>query len=160
MATWQFSVVLIPDSWAKENCYNSSKLYDEDGYYDTEYAWKNKQLMSGFESVLSEILPPGKSWHKDQLVWGNEKEHDIQVWPENGIIDGVHIRLDLHQNLSEIITKVVKVALKFDCALFVPEAKLIIEANEEELNCAISKSSASKFVANPRDFLGSISKET
>ncbi len=88
MATWQFSVVLIPASWAEENSYSSSALYDDEGY-DTECAWKGRQPESGFKAVLGDILPPSKSWHEELLTWGNEKEHDIQVWFENETIDGI-----------------------------------------------------------------------
>jgi hypothetical protein len=159
MATWQFSAVLIPASWAEENSFNSSALYDEEGY-DTESAWKDRQPDSQFKAVLGEILPPSKSWSEDLLTWGNEKEHDIQVWFENETIDGIHIRLDLNQNLNEIIIKVVKAAKTLNCALFFPEFRSVVEANEFELKNSIKKSNASKFVTNPQEFLNEISKKT
>ena len=159
MATWQFSVVLIPASWAEENSYSSSALYDEEGY-DTECAWKGRQPESEFKAVLGDILPPSKSWHEALLTWGNEKEHDIQVWFENETIDGIHIRLDLNQNLNEIIVKVVKLAKTLNCALFFPEFKSVTEANEFQLKDAIKKSNAAKFVCNPQEFLNEISKKT
>lgn len=159
MATWQFSVVLIPASWAEENSYSSSSLYDEEGY-DTECAWKGRQPESEFKAVLGEILPPSKSWHEELLTWGNEKEHDIQVWYENETIDGIHIRLDLNQNLNEIIIKVVKAAHALNCALFFPEFKLVSEANEFEIKNAIKNSNAAKFVSNPQEFLNELSKKT
>lgn len=159
MATWQFSVVLIPASWAEENSYSSSSLYDEEGY-DAERAWKDRQPASAFKTVLGEILPPSKSWHEELLAWGNEEEHDIQVWFENETIDGIHIRLDLNQKLNEIIIKVVKAAKTLECALFFPELKSVAEANEFELKNAIKKSNAAKFVRNPQEFLNEISKKT
>ena len=159
MATWQFSVVLIPISWVEENSYSSSALYDEEGYY-TECAWKDRQPDSEFKAVLGEILPPSKSWHEELLTWGNDEEHDIQVWVENEIIDGIHIRLDLNQNLNELIIKVVKAAKTLNCALFFPELSSVVEANEFELNKAITKSNAAKFVTNPQEFLNEISKKT
>ena len=159
MATWQFSVVFIPASWAKENSYNSSLLYDEDGY-DTTCAWKEKQPDSSFRDVLSQILPTSESWHDDLLTWGDTKEHDIQVWYEDKVIDGINIRIDLNQNLNEIIIKVVKAAKALDCALFFPEFKEIVEANEFELKKALKKSNAAKFVSNPKKFLSEISKKT
>ena len=159
MATWQFSVVLIPASWAEENSYSSSALYDDEGY-DTECAWKGRQPESGFKAVLGSILPPSKSWHEELLTWGNEKEHDIQVWFENETIDGIHIRLDLNQDLNEIIVKVVKSAKVLNCALFFPVLKLVVEANEFELKSAIKNSNAAKFVRNPHEFLNEISKKT
>ena len=159
MATWQFSVVLIPASWAEEHSYSSSTLYDDDGY-DTECAWEGRQPETGFKELLGEILPPSKSWHADLLAWGNEKEHDIQVWVENEIIDGIHIRLDLNQNLNEIIIKVVNAAKSLNCALFFPEFRSVVQANEFELKNAINKSNAAKFVNNPQEFLNEISKKT
>ena len=152
MATWQFSVVLIPISWVEENSYSSSALYDEDGY-DTACAWKNRQPCSEFKAVLGEILPPSKSWHEELLAWGNDEEHDIQVWVENEVIDGIHIRLDLNQNLNELIIKVVKAAKTLNCALFFPELSSVVEANEFELNKAVKKSNAAKFITNPREFI-------
>ena len=157
MATWQFSVVLIPASWAEENSFNASALYDEEGD-NTELAWKDRQPESGFEVVLSGILPASKSWHKDLLTWGNEKEHDIQVWYEDGTIDGITIRLDLNKNLNEMITRVVKAAMILDCALFFPEFKRVAEANELALKYAIKKSDAAKFVRHPQAFLHELSK--
>ncbi len=159
MATWQFSVVLIPASWAEENSYSSSALYDDEGY-DTECAWKGRQPESGFKAVLGDILPPSKSWHEELLTWGNEKEHDIQVWFENETIDGIQIRLDLNQTLNEMIVKVVKSAKALDCALFFPELKSVAEANEFELKGAIKNSNAAKFVRNPQEFLNEISNKS
>ncbi|WP_281556005.1 hypothetical protein [Thalassomonas sp. RHCl1] len=146
MATWQFSIVFIPASWAEENSYSSLSLYDEEGYYDTECAWKDRQPESRFKAVLGEILPSSKPWHEELLIWGNEKEHDIQVWYENETIDGIHIRLDLNQNLNEIINKVVKAAQTLNCALFFPEFKTVTEANVFEIKSTINKSHAAKFV--------------
>lgn len=159
MAAWQFSVVLIPASWAEENSYSSSALYDEEGY-DTECAWKSRQPASEFKTVLSEVLPSSKSWSEKLLTWGNEKEHDIQVWFESETIDGIHIRLDLNQNLNEIIIKVVKAAKTLSCVLFFPEFRSVVEANEFELKNGIKKSNAAKFVTNPQEFLNEISKKT
>ena len=159
MATWQFLVVLIPATWAEENSYSSSSLYDEEGY-DTEIAWRDWKLDSAFQDVLGDILPPSKSWHKKLLTWGGEKYSDIQVWLKDDAIDGIHIRLDLNQELNEIIIKVVKAANSLNCALFFPELKLVVEVNEFELKNAINKSNAAKFVHNPQEFLNEISKKT
>lgn len=78
MAIWQFSIVLIPTSWAKENSYHTSAFFNEEGY-DTQYAWKDRQPDSRFKAAVDEILSPSKSWHEDLLIWGNVEEHDIQV---------------------------------------------------------------------------------
>ena len=158
MATWQFSVVLIPKSWAEENKYCSSSLYDEDGYYDTEAAWKENQPNTNFITVLSTLLPPAKSWSKEMLSWGNEEEHDIKVGYEGELIEGIHIRLDLNQKLNSILVKLVKVANELSCVLFFPELKTVTKANEFELNNALQNSRAAKFVGDPHGFLDELQK--
>lgn len=159
MAAWQFSVVFIPASWAEENSYSASLLYDEEGY-DTECAWQERQPDSGLKEVLGKILPPSKSWHDDLLTWGRTEEHDIQVWYENETIDGIHIRLDLRRNLKEITVKIVKAAKALDCALYFPEQKTVVKANQFELKNAIKKSNAAKFISNPQEFLNGINDRT
>jgi hypothetical protein len=151
MAAWQFSIILIPQKWAIENKYDSSFLY-EDGGYDTWVAWKENQPTKDFTDILSNMLPPAKSWHKDLLCWGNEKGHDIQVWNENDAIDGIHVRLALNLDLKNILTSLVTMAKKLDCVLFYPELKKITQADEFELKSAVLKSSAERFGKNPRDF--------
>lgn len=157
MATWQFRLILIPSSWAEEHKYSSSTLYDEEGY-DTERAWKNRQPESGFIETLNEVLLPSKAWHDNLMSWGNEAEHDIQVWYENENIDGIHVRLAVHKELDEIIIKVVRAAKTLNCALFFPELSLITAASEIEIKSAISNSNAIKFVRNPHEFLKKISE--
>ena len=159
MATWQFSIVLLPASWAEENSYDASLLYDEEGY-STECAWRERQPGSAFIDVLSKILPPSQAWHDDLLTWGKTEEHDIQVWYEDKEIEGIHIRLDLNQNSNELIAKLIEAAQALKCALFLPEYEKIIEANEFELTKSLKESNAAKFVMNPKEFLNEISKET
>ncbi len=152
MATWQFSVNLIPKSWAIKNDYDSSLFYSDEGY-DTEVAWVNNQPKPDYINSLSKILPKTKSWSKDLLCWGNEEEHDIQVCYENKIIDGIHIRLDLNQQLDNIITKLIQAAKELDCVLFFPELKTIVEANKINLDKALQSSRAALFVNDPHRFL-------
>ncbi len=78
----------------------------------------------------------------------------------NEAIDGINFRLDLTQDLNEIIVKVVRAAKSLNCALFFPEFRSVVEANEFELKNAIKKSNAAKFVSNPQEFLNEISKKT
>lgn len=159
MATWQFSVVLIPKSWAMEHQFDASPLYGSEGY-DTALAWKDNQPNPEYKNILSTILPVANSWHKHLLCWGNTEEHDIQVWQENENIEGIHIRLDMNQSLNEIIRKVVDAAQNLHCVLFFPELKAIVDANEFELKNAALKSGAAKFVKDPKSYLDGIKNDT
>jgi hypothetical protein len=155
MAAWQFSVVLIPKLWVVKHQCDSSLLYSDTGY-DTEVAWIENQPSPTFKQVLSTILPPAVSWHEDLLCWGNEIEHDIQVGCENNSIEGIHIRLDLNQNLNSIIVKLVKAAIELNCALFFPELKSIVDANGFALKNAVQKSKAAQFVNDSQGFLDNL----
>jgi len=157
MATWQFSVNLIPKSWAIVNNFRASLLYTENGF-DTEIAWKNNQLTPEFIETLSKLLPPAKSWSENLLCWGSEEEHDIQVSLENESIEGVNIRIDLNQKLNKIINKIVITAKKIDCVFFFPEYRTITEANEFELKRALQNSQAAQFVKSPTSFLSKLQK--
>jgi hypothetical protein len=159
MAVWQFSVVFLPDSWAKKNNYDSASLYDEEGY-DTECAWQENQPDSSFKTELSKILPESKSWHQDLMFWGNTQEHDIQVWYENSKVEGIHVRLDVNQGIKDILVKVIRAANTLDCVLFFPEFRQIAQANEFELKSALKNSNAAKYVSDPQGFLNEISNET
>jgi hypothetical protein len=60
MAAWQFQIVLIPQEWAVEANFDSSSLYESDGY-ETTIAWKRHQPTSDFKDQLSKVLPESKS---------------------------------------------------------------------------------------------------
>jgi len=155
MATWQFTISLIPKPWAIENQFNSSSLYDDEGY-DTEIAWETNQPNPEFINLLSELLPPSKSWSNDLLFWGNEKEHDIKVGIENKLIEGIHIRLDLNKKLNTLIEKLIQIAKELDCVLFFPELEIVTEANKFELKKALQNSRAASFVKDPSRFLSEL----
>ena len=159
MAIWQFNIEFIPRKWAEENNYNASLLYSEEGY-DTEIAWLNNQPINDFQSILSNIFPPSKSWHENLLCWGNEKEHDIQVWFENNEIDSFQFRMDLNQKLNSLISKVINTAKELDCVFFYPEHEIITIANEFELKKALNNSGAAKFINDPQGYLSSLPKST
>jgi len=99
------------------------------------------------------MLPEGKGWIPELRVWGNDESSDIQVPYENGIIESIHMRLDLREDISQLIAQVVNLADELDCDLLIPGEKRIIKPNIFELNGAASESNAARFVKDPRGFL-------
>jgi len=158
VATWQFTIALIPTLWAEEHGFNCSDLYDVEGY-DTAIAWAENQPTEGFEALLSKILPESKSWSNNLLCWGDEKSNDIQVWHEDNKVEEIHVRLDLNQNLNEFIGKLVDLANSLNCSFFYPELRYISKASEYEVKTALQKSDALKFVKDPHEFLKGLSHE-
>lgn len=153
MALWQFEIVLIPRKWAIKHDYVTTLLYDDDGY-DVTVAWKDNQPCVDYVHVLSKLLPQAESWHKDLACWGDEKGHDIQVWSENGQVEGIHIRLALNQDLTGMLPKLVSIAKELDCVLFYPELELSSDADEFELEKALLKSNASRYIQEPKSSRG------
>ena len=158
MAIFQFTVVLIPSKWVSNIENDFASLYTEEGY-DVSEAWKQFQPTEEVAPLLSRILPEGKGWSRNQKVWGNEESSDIQVWYENGIIESISIRLDLRNEISSLLAKVVNLANELNCDLFIPGGEIIIKPNIFELNKAASESNAAKFLKYPEGFLDGIGSE-
>lgn len=158
MAIFQFTVVLIPSKWVSNAENDIASLYTEEGY-DISEAWEQFQATEEVTHLLSRILPEGKGWSHNQRVWGNEEASDIQVWYENGIIESITIRLDLRNEISSLMTKVVNLANELNCDLFIPGGGKIIKPNIFELNKAASESNAAKFLKDPEGFLDGIGCE-
>lgn len=158
MAIFQFTVVLIPSQWACNAENDVESLYCEEGY-DVSDAWGQYPPTIEIEPLLSNVLPKGKAWDSEQKVWGNEESSDIQVWYENGKIDSVTVRLDLWEDMSVLLKKVVDLANELNCHLFIPGAKIIIKPNIFELKKASSESNAAKFVKDPEGFLRNVENE-
>ncbi|UTW56200.1 hypothetical protein [Kordiimonas sp. SCSIO 12610] len=149
MAVWQFTIQLLPKSWAKDNKFNPASLYTAEGYHDVEYAWNDYQLREGFRDLLSQILPETRSRHKNLLVWGNDNEHDIQVGIEQGKAKYICIRLDLRQDLRLIIPKIIEITQTIECCFFFPEQEKITPPEVKELIAAIKTSRAFKYADDP-----------
>lgn len=152
MAAWQFIIVLVPRDWAEEANFDSSCLYESDGY-ETEITWKNRQPTTNFKDLLSKILPPSESWSDTLLCWGNEKENDIQVGYENSTVKDIQIRLALHTQFRPLIGKLIEVVNELNCVLFFPELRLISNVTEMKLIESIQMSRAARFVTDPRKYL-------
>ena len=124
MAVYQFVIELIPKKWVKSNKNFCIKLlFNNFDLYDPSIAWEDYSLRVDLESLLYRILPGGKTWHEDLLIWGDAKHNDIQVWFENKKIDSIKIRLDLRENIDNLKKKIIELAKHLDCYFFLPSEK-------------------------------------
>ncbi len=120
MAIWQVTIELIPTSWAEKYLYDTESLYDSEGMYDASHTWIDNQPTADFEKTFSTFLPVKKSWNEDLRIWGKEKEDDIQVWCEEGLVESIGFRIDLRKDFSKIIKDLMFFASKMNCVLFFP----------------------------------------
>lgn len=157
MSTWQFSVYLIPYSWAKEHEFDSKSLFDQEGF-TTESVWKSVQLDNDFQERIEKVLPKAKSWSDKLLLWGDPEKNDIQIWFKERIEEGVLVRIDLRRDQMVFIREIVQLAQDLDCAFFFPELRVISESTETKIVEAIRKSAPFKFVQDPHGFLENLPK--
>lgn len=158
MAIWQVPIEFIPSRWAEENNFNAELLYDEDGY-DCTPAWENCQPSKEYKRIFSSILPEADSWDEELELWGESPVHDISVWRENDIIEGMGFRLDLREDIRGLITQFIAAANELNCYLFTPGLKVICKPDFVALFQYIRQSNAAKFVSDPHGYLSEINKK-
>ncbi len=157
MAVWQVPIELVPAKWAEDHDFQTDRLYGEDGF-DTTCAWIENQPVENLDEIFSSILPKADSWSEDLTMWGDDKVHDISVWHEEGQIFSIGFRLDLRENISNLMSALCNAATILNCVLFVPGQKVMFKPNVFELKQYILKSNAAKFVSDPEGFLNGLSE--
>lgn len=155
MATWQFKIELIPRQWAEGSEGEIEALYDSEGY-DSTSTWVQYPPTIDVESLIERIMPKGKSWHSDLHAWGDEERNDIQIWYKGGKLECLVVRLDLRENMDNLLAKIADLAKTLDCLIFVPEFKTIINPTVSELGKAAAQSNAARFVKDPEGFLNKL----
>jgi hypothetical protein len=158
MAIWQFTVGLVPRTWAEAEGSLPAMLYDANGYSDMSAAWRHEQLDVDIDDLMSRVLPAAASWSDKIRIWGDEATSDIQVCYEGTAVESVQVRIDTRNSTSDFCSKIVRLARAMDCYLFLPEERSIISADEAALSNAICKSSAARYSADPRAFLESLAR--
>lgn len=114
------------------------------------------QPAENLDSVFLVILPKAVSWSEDLSVWGSDKQHDISVGHEDGIIMSIGFRLDLRENVTGLISALCDAAISLNCVLFIPGQKIMFKPNMFELKRYILNSNAAKFVHDPEQFLNDV----
>lgn len=153
MAIWQFTVGLVPRTWAEAAGSHPAMLYDADGYLDMSIAWRNEQLHVDIDDVLSRVWPRAASWSDEIRIWGDETTSDVQVCYAGTAVESVQVRIDARNSTSELCSKIVRLARAMDCHLFLPGERSIIGADEAALSNAIYRSTAARYSADPDAFL-------
>lgn len=121
MAINQFVITLVPRTWAESVKFDVAQVLSVEGF-STEHTFVGYVPPKPIAQALQELgLPPSKSWHRDLQCWGDEKHTDIQMWLEDGAVDGVTFRIDMTDSSATLLRKVETVAVELDCSVFIPE---------------------------------------
>ena len=160
MAIYQFTIELIPESWSIEHYYNPSVLY-KNQLYDLSTVWQGINLSSNLNNILSEVLPRGDAWHSNLKIWGDAEHNDIQLWMDNSKekIEAITVRLDLISDFENMLKKIVILAKRLNCTIFLPEFRKIVPPNYILLKQIIQNSRAFKFIKDSTEYLNKIDLE-
>jgi hypothetical protein len=158
LAIWQVPIVFIPAQWAQDNQFKADSLYDEDGF-DTKVVWSQDVEIKGFKNYFNSILPVAESWNEEIDIWGNTQTNDLTIIREGNQIECIMCRLDLRDDVFSLMSSIINIALKFNCVLFVPSQRVIIEPNLFVLKKHLTQSNAAKFIKDPEVFLNSLPSE-
>lgn len=158
MATWQFTIALIPRAWSNQPGNTVESLYTEDGY-DTAKCWAKHQPKSGWRTAVSSFLPEGKSWSNNLLLWGDDKKTDVQAWYSDSVLESITVRIDLRGEVQPVLERLVKLSEELECILFWPEGHAFLHPRILELKRAILQSRPYSFVKNPEAFLQRLDAE-
>jgi len=89
----------------------------------------------------------GRSWADEDVVWGDEKKHDVHLSYQKGQIEDISIRIDLRKDYMEMIQNAVSLAEELDCSILVMEKCEIISPSVEMLLSFALGSRAAKDIA-------------
>jgi hypothetical protein len=159
MAAWQFTVCLIPKSWATSNAGDASLLFSVDGF-DSSVAWTDVAIdRSSFDEAFDKVLNRSKTWHVDQTAWGDEERIDIQLWVGQGRIEEIQLRLNLREALEPFVSSFCEALEELDCVIFVPETKRMLPLEPDEIVREALASRAATFVKDPHTYLSKLAGE-
>ncbi|MES2261139.1 MAG: hypothetical protein V4724_21700 [Pseudomonadota bacterium] len=157
MAIWQFAVGLIPREWAELEGNSSEMLYDGDGYNNMSMAWRQNQPTANLIALISQVLPPTKSWSDEMRIWGDQTKSDIQVSYEGNNVESVMACIDTRYDTVHICSEIVELARVLDCCFFLLATRSIIMVDAMVLSTAVHGSTAARFSAAPREFIEQLS---
>lgn len=105
MALWQIDFFVIPNSdWIKNTKFESMREYG----FDDAPSWKERNVTLSFFDVVYEILPKGKSWNSNIIIFGNEDSNRMDVLIENNIVESVGLRIDFTSNYEPILNQLIE----------------------------------------------------
>ncbi len=136
MALWQYSLIVIPHSSDVERL-----ELDEDGYFDDEYHWLRSSITKDVFNPMEEILPLGKSWDEELLLYGEENSHRFTVYFEEGDkVVCVTFRIDFTQEYEDILRLIIEFLVANNLAIVDTTQLQILSPNYETIKHTIESS--------------------
>jgi hypothetical protein len=135
MAIWQYTFELIP----KEDLSLLSDNIELESYSKFNF-WEGGGLDFEYFTPITQLLPMGKSWHKDIRIYGNEDSNCIKLVTENNKIVEVIIRIDFRSDYSNLLSTIIEFC-KFNSLVLLDERFTVMSLNEINIDYVIKSSS-------------------
>lgn len=102
MALWQYTFYVLPESGYRSLSIGEQLEQSEEGFDDAAF-WQYHHLHISFFDEISLFLPKGKSWHKDNIVFGSLESNCLEVIIEDEIIVSATLRVDYQSNYRQML---------------------------------------------------------
>lgn len=137
MAIWQYNFTLIPRASLSDKSLNVH--FDKDGLFEDDIYWDLVPINIDFFSDIDAIIPKGKSWSNNIILFGNEEANCFEVYKDEQKVKSVSFRVDFTSNYEDFLRGVIEFALLRNL-LIVDEGYNILEPNFLSINNLIESS--------------------
>lgn len=137
MAIWQYNFTLIPRASFLDKSLNVH--FDMDGLFEDNIYWDLVSINIDFFSDIDAIIPKGKSWSNNIILFGSEKANCFEVYKDEQKVKSVSFRVDFSSNYEDFLRGVIEFALLKNL-LIVDEEYNILEPNFLSINKLIESS--------------------
>lgn len=158
MAVWQFDLQLMPDEVVPDApaCIYSAIM--EDGL-ETINWWLPHQPQSDYRQLIARTFATLDSCCSELLRWGSEDRVLIEAFMENGILEGIGIRVDMRSIDRESLAEIIHLATQLKCHMYVMETQQIVRPDVDLLLPHLLRSRAVEFVCDPKRLIRRLSGE-
>lgn len=137
MAIWQYNFTLIPRASFLDKSLNVH--FDMDGLFEDDIYWDLVSINIDFFSDIDAIIPKGKSWSNNIILFGSEEANCFEVYKDEQKVKSVSFRVDFTSNYEDFLRGVIEFALLKNL-LIVDEEYNILEPNFLSINNSIESS--------------------
>lgn len=140
MAVWHCGFLLLP-----AKC----KIYKKE--FNIEEAWIGLDCRKKIINIVNYYFEEKDSWDEEMIRWECGNENCLELWSLDNEIYNFIVKIDLRFDFISFVDSIVEICNKLDINIFAEGD--IFEPSKECIQLIIEKSSAFKFVQDPKRFL-------